>query len=52
MEPIAVIGLALRFSGDAVSEESFWKVIDAFHKQGDGSKSLVCSNGEVSSLIS
>jgi hypothetical protein len=27
MEPIAIIGLALRFSGDAVSEEGFWKVM-------------------------
>ena len=27
MEPIAVIGLALRFSGDAVSEKSFWDVM-------------------------
>ncbi|KAF1974061.1 hypothetical protein BU23DRAFT_532398 [Bimuria novae-zelandiae CBS 107.79] len=27
MEPVAVIGLALRFSGDAVSEKSFWDVM-------------------------
>ena len=27
MEPIAVIGMALRFSGDAVSEKSFWDVM-------------------------
>jgi acyl transferase domain-containing protein len=27
MEPIAVIGLALRFSGDAVTEKDFWKVM-------------------------